>query len=145
EFLCLVGLSRHYTLDEETYPRFSYKNDEDMDLFALIHTHDPTKVKVVEQERVEEEPLLLQTTVGRTVPLLLVAPDRADSELETSIEKLFDEGGSDVTPLQPTRQRKRKTMVADTGGSSHPPKKLREDHGTPSGPSITGKSRSAVH
>nr|GEY23956.1 hypothetical protein [Tanacetum cinerariifolium] len=49
EFLCLVGLSRHYTLDEETYMR-----------------------------------------------------------------------------------------------SSHPPKKLREDHGTPSGPSVAGKSRSAV-
>ncbi|GKD47430.1 hypothetical protein Tco_1272075 [Tanacetum coccineum] len=25
-FLCLVGLSRHYTLDEETYPQFLYKN-----------------------------------------------------------------------------------------------------------------------
>nr|GEW67178.1 hypothetical protein [Tanacetum cinerariifolium] len=28
EFLCLVGLSRHYTLDEETYPRFLCKNRE---------------------------------------------------------------------------------------------------------------------
>nr|GEZ67198.1 hypothetical protein [Tanacetum cinerariifolium] len=65
-----------------------------MDLFAFIHTHDPTKVKVVERERVKDEPLLLQTTVGCTVPLLSVAPDCADSELETSIDKLFDEGGS---------------------------------------------------
>nr|GEV69718.1 transposase (putative), gypsy type [Tanacetum cinerariifolium] len=134
EFMCLVGLSRHYTLDEETYPRFLHKNEEDMNLFAFIHTPDPTKVKVVERKRVKDEPLLLQTTVGRTVPLLLVAPDRADSELETSIDKLFDEGGSgsqagqgdfagvgegtniqpvtestdivteDVAPLQPRRQ-----------------------------------------
>nr|GEX30473.1 hypothetical protein [Tanacetum cinerariifolium] len=26
--MCLVGLSRHYTLDEETYPRFLHKNEE---------------------------------------------------------------------------------------------------------------------
>nr|GEU36200.1 hypothetical protein [Tanacetum cinerariifolium] len=116
EFMCLVRLSRHYTLDEKTYPRFPYKNGEDMDLFAFIHTLDPTKVKVVERERVKDEPL---------------------------IEKLFDEGGSgsqvgqgdstgvgertnvqpvteatdivteDVAPLQPKPQRKRKTVVAN--------------------------------
>ncbi|GJZ81669.1 hypothetical protein Tco_0646663 [Tanacetum coccineum] len=40
------------------------------------------------------ESLLLETTVGRTVPLLLVAPDRAESELEASVDRLFDEGGS---------------------------------------------------
>nr|GFB27021.1 hypothetical protein [Tanacetum cinerariifolium] len=145
-----------------------------MDLFSFIHTPDPTKVKVVERERVEDEPLLLQTTIGRTVPLLLVMPDRAGSKLETSIDKLFDEGGSgsqvgqgdsagvvegtnvqpvtksidivteDVAPLQPRRQMKRKIIVADAGGSSHPPKKLMEYHRTPSGPSVAGKSRSAV-
>nr|GEU29542.1 transposase (putative), gypsy type [Tanacetum cinerariifolium] len=145
EFLYLVRTSRHYTLDEETYPRLLHKNREEMDLFAFIHTLDPTKVKIVEWERVKDEPLLLQTIVRRTVPLLLVAPDRADSELETSIDMLFDEGGSDVAPLHPRRQRKKKTIVVDAGGSSRPPKKLREDHGTPSGPSVAGKSRSAVH
>ncbi|GKC22772.1 hypothetical protein Tco_1024922 [Tanacetum coccineum] len=80
EFMCLVGLSHHYTLDEETYPRFLDKDGEDMDIFAFIHTPDPTKVKVVERERREDEPQLLETTVGRTVPLLLVAPDRAGSD-----------------------------------------------------------------
>nr|GEV68158.1 hypothetical protein [Tanacetum cinerariifolium] len=44
--------------------------------------------------RNEDEPRLLETTVGRTVPLLLVAPDRGESELDTSVDKLFDEGGS---------------------------------------------------
>nr|GEV76723.1 hypothetical protein [Tanacetum cinerariifolium] len=99
-----------------------------IDLFAFIHTPDPTKVEVVKRDQVEDEPLLLQTIVGRTVPLLLVTPDRAGSELEISIDKLFDEGGS----------------VADVGGSSHPPKRFKEDHGTPSGPSVAGKSRSSV-
>nr|GEV01417.1 hypothetical protein [Tanacetum cinerariifolium] len=93
-FLCLAGLSRHYTLDEETYPWFVHKNEEDMDLFAFIHTLDPTKIRVVEKEREVDEPQLLDATVGRTVPLLLVAPDRADSELEANVERLFNEGGS---------------------------------------------------
>ncbi|GJV94320.1 hypothetical protein Tco_1545897 [Tanacetum coccineum] len=153
EFLCLDG--------------------EDMDIFAFIHTPDPTKVKVVERERIKDE-LRLMETVGRTVPLLPVAPGRAESELEASVDKLFNEGGSgnqagqgdsagvgeevniqpvteatdtiaeDVTPLKPRRQRKRKTVVVDAGETSHPPKKLREDHGTPSGVSVGGKSRSAV-
>ncbi|GJV49626.1 hypothetical protein Tco_1439838 [Tanacetum coccineum] len=94
EFLCLVGLSRHYTLDEETYPSFVDKDGEDMDIFAFIRTTDPTKVKVAERERREDEPRLLETTVGRTVPLLPVAPDRGESELDVSVDKLFDDGGS---------------------------------------------------
>nr|GEV87693.1 hypothetical protein [Tanacetum cinerariifolium] len=95
EFLCLVGHSRHYTLDEDIYPLFVDKNGE-------------------------------------------VAPDRGERELEASVDKLFDEGGSgtqaeqrdsaggegglginilpvaetmdtaaeDVVPLQPRRQKK---------------------------------------
>ncbi|GKA78781.1 hypothetical protein Tco_0785318 [Tanacetum coccineum] len=63
-----------------------------MDIFAFIHTPDPTKVRVVERERNEDELRLLDTTIGRIVPLLPVAPDRGESELEASVEKLFDEG-----------------------------------------------------
>nr|GEX64073.1 hypothetical protein [Tanacetum cinerariifolium] len=147
----------------------------EMDLFAFIHTLDPTKVNIFEWERIKDEPLLLQNTIGRTVSLLLVVLDCADSELETSIDRLFNEGGSgsqagqggsacvregtniqpvteatrifteDVAPLQPRRQRKRKTIVADAGGSLRPPRKLREDHGTLSEPSETDNSRSAVY
>nr|GEZ09861.1 desmethylxanthohumol 6'-O-methyltransferase-like [Tanacetum cinerariifolium] len=106
-FLCLVGLSLHYTLDEETYPRFLHKNGE-------------------------------------------------GGELEASVERLFDEGGSgnqtkqgdsvrgwpdaniqpiveaantiveDAAPVQSRRQGKRKYVVMDAGGVSRPPKKLRE-------------------
>ncbi|GJY03020.1 hypothetical protein Tco_0361172 [Tanacetum coccineum] len=35
-----------------------------------------------------------------------------------------------VAPVQPRRQGKRKFVVVDAGGASHPLKKLREDHGT---------------
>ncbi|GJU56539.1 hypothetical protein Tco_1230253 [Tanacetum coccineum] len=126
EFLCLVGLSRHYTLDEETYPWFLHKIREKMDIFAFIHTPDPTKVKVVERERIKDEPLLLVTTVGRMVPLLPVAPDRAESELEASVDRIFDEGGIDVAPVQLKCQRKRKTVVVNASEPSHHPPKRGE-------------------
>nr|GEV60264.1 hypothetical protein [Tanacetum cinerariifolium] len=117
----------------------------------------------VERERDEGEPRLLETTVGRTVSLLSVAPDRAESELEASVDRLFNEGGSghqtkqgdsagggqdaniqpvveaadtiveNAAPVQSRLQDKRKSMVVDAGGASHPIKKLREDHGTLSG------------
>ncbi|GKA87186.1 hypothetical protein Tco_0808897, partial [Tanacetum coccineum] len=195
-FLCLVGISRYYTLDENTYPQFLRDNNEggclfvifffmfsdflrplflffvEMDLLAFIRTADPTKVRIGERQRGEDEPKLLDTTVGRTVPLLPVAPARAQSELDASVDRLFDEEGSgneeephdsvdgdqsagtlivseaaevvgeDVIPLQP-RQKKRKTNI-DAGEPSHPAKKLRDDYGAPGGPSVAGKSRSAV-
>ncbi|GJS40900.1 hypothetical protein Tco_0565943 [Tanacetum coccineum] len=171
-FLCLVGISRYYTLDENTYPQFLRDNNEEMDLFAFILTADPTKVMIGERQRSEDEPRLLDTTVGRTVPLLPVAPARAQSELDASVDRLFDEEGSgneeehhdsadggqgagtlivseatkvvaeDVIRLR-SRQRKRKTIV-DADELSHPAKKLRDDHGAPDGPSVAGKSRSTV-
>nr|GEU67982.1 transposase (putative), gypsy type [Tanacetum cinerariifolium] len=148
-FLCLVGISRYYTLDEYAYPEFLGDNDEGMDLLAFIRTADPTKVRVAKRQRAKNKPRLLESTVGRVVPLLPIAPARASSEMEASVDKLFDEGASgdgqdadvqpavvttdtiveDVAPLQPRRQRKRKTVVTDVGGPSHPPKKLREDFG----------------
>nr|GFA01851.1 hypothetical protein [Tanacetum cinerariifolium] len=143
-FLCLVGISRYYTLDEDAYLEFLGDNDEGMDLLAFIQTADPTKVRIAERQRAEDEHRLLKSTVERVVPLLPIA--RAFSKLEASVDKLFDEGASgdgrdvdvqpvsmttdtiieDVAPLQPRCQRKRKTVVADGGGPSQPPKKLRE-------------------
>nr|GEZ97755.1 hypothetical protein [Tanacetum cinerariifolium] len=163
-FLCLVGISCYYTLDEDVYPEFLGDNDEGMDLLAFIRTANPTKVRVAERQRAKNKPRLLESTVGRVVPLLPIAPARASSELEASVDKLFDEGASgdgqdadvrpvamttdtiveDVAPLQPRRQRKRKTTVADAGGPSHPPKKLREDYGALGGASTAGKSMYAI-
>nr|GEX54320.1 hypothetical protein [Tanacetum cinerariifolium] len=59
---------------------------------VLIRTADPTKARIGERQRDEDEPKLLETTVGRVVPLLPVAPDRSSGELEASVNKLFDEG-----------------------------------------------------
>ncbi|GJZ08571.1 hypothetical protein Tco_0542854 [Tanacetum coccineum] len=145
-----------------------------MDLLSFIQTTDPTKVRVGERQRAKDEPKLLDTTVGRVVPLLPIAPARVESELDASVDRLFDEGGSGnlaeqgnfasgrhgvgillvseatktiakyIAPVQPRRQRKRKIVVPDDGGPSHPPKKLREGHRTLSVTSVGGKSRSAV-
>ncbi|GJW65126.1 hypothetical protein Tco_0117010 [Tanacetum coccineum] len=126
-----------------------------MDLLFFIQTSDPIKVRIGERQRAEGEPKLLDTTMGRVVPLLPVAPTRASSEIEASVDKLFDEGGIGSHAEQGDsvscghgvgvlRQRKRKMVVFDAGEPSHPPKKLREDHRTSTGPSVTGKSRSAL-
>ncbi|GJW92235.1 hypothetical protein Tco_0169788 [Tanacetum coccineum] len=145
-----------------------------MDLLSFIRTADPTKVRIGESQRAEDEPKLMDITVGRVVPLLPVARARTEDGLDASVERLFDEGSGGnqveqgdsasgghgvgiprvsevaetvvevVAPVQPRRQ-KRKTVVSDAGGPSHPPKMLREDHGNPSGASVGAKSWSAVH
>ncbi|GJW38901.1 hypothetical protein Tco_0064746 [Tanacetum coccineum] len=62
-------------------------------------------------------------------------------ELVTAVE---DTTAENVAVERPRRQRKRRPAVGDTSGSSHPPKKLREDHGTSSGIVIGGKSPSVL-
>nr|GEX00100.1 hypothetical protein [Tanacetum cinerariifolium] len=42
-FLCFVGISQYYELDDNYYPTFLTDADEEMDLFAFIHHADPTK------------------------------------------------------------------------------------------------------
>ncbi|GKD56713.1 hypothetical protein Tco_1290100 [Tanacetum coccineum] len=151
QILCLIGISRNNTFDADTYPRFLRENGEEMDLFSFIRTTDPTKVRIVERQRGEDEPKLLDATVGRTVPLLPVAPARAESELEASgagiqfVSETAKVATEDVASLQPRQKRKRKTIVVvDAVEPSHPAKKLRDDHGTLGGPTVRGKSQSAI-
>nr|GEV42487.1 hypothetical protein [Tanacetum cinerariifolium] len=145
-----------------------------MDLLSFIRTADPTKVRIGERERNEGKPKLLETTVGRVVPLLPVVPDRSSDELEASVDKLFDEGGNgeqadqgdsaggghgvgvqlvdvsaknateDVAPAELQRRKKQKTKVVDAGEPSHPAKKLRGDYAVLGVPSVGGKSQSVV-
>nr|GEU42587.1 hypothetical protein [Tanacetum cinerariifolium] len=103
-FLCLVGMGQ-------------------MDLLSFIRTIDPSKVRIGKRQRGEDEPKLLETTVGRVVSLLPVSPDHSFGELEASVEKIF---------------------VADASEPSHPAKKLRDDYGAPDGPTVGGKSQSLI-
>nr|GEV30513.1 transposase (putative), gypsy type [Tanacetum cinerariifolium] len=147
-FLCLVGMSRNYTLDENTYPRFLLNDDEEMDLLSFIRTADLTKVRIGERQRDEDEPKLLETTVGRVV--LLLPAVRGDSasgghgvgiQLVDVVAKTVVE---DVAPAQLKRQKKRKTKVVDAGEPSHPAKKLRGDYRALGGPTTGGKSQSSI-
>ncbi|GKC38051.1 hypothetical protein Tco_1050435, partial [Tanacetum coccineum] len=147
-----------YTLDEDTYPTFLHEDGTEMDLFAFIQVANPTKVKVGEREHAEGGAQLLKTTIGCMVTLLPVAPAHAESELDASVDKLFDErGGADqrdyatgggqeteadivagvrfvdaenVSVEKPKRPQNKRQVAADASGPSHPPKKLRNDHGT---------------
>nr|GEY64600.1 hypothetical protein [Tanacetum cinerariifolium] len=110
-----------------------------MQLFGSYKWHH--LLRIGERQRGEDEPKILETTIGHVVLLLSVAPTRSSGKLEASVDKLFDKEGSGE---QRRHQKKRKTIVAGAGEPSHPPKKLREDHGTLSGASIGGKSRSAL-
>ncbi|GJS46415.1 hypothetical protein Tco_0596536 [Tanacetum coccineum] len=127
-FLCLVGMSQ-------------------MDLLSFIRTVDPTKVRIGERQRTEGEPKLLDITVRRVVSLLPVAPARTEGELEASVDKLFMR---EVVVIKQSKVilllagKKRKTVVVSAAEPSHPAKKLREDHGTPSVTSVASKSMSAV-
>nr|GEY55971.1 transposase (putative), gypsy type [Tanacetum cinerariifolium] len=131
-FLCLVGISRYYTLDEDAYPEFL-----GMDLLAFIQTVDPTKVRVAERQRAEDEPRVLESTVGRD------SGDGQDADVQP-VAVTTNTIVEDVAPLQLRRQRKRKIVVADASGPSHLPKKLREDFGALGGVSKAGKSMAAV-
>ncbi|GJT94129.1 gypsy type transposase [Tanacetum coccineum] len=115
-FLCWVGISRYYTLDENSYPTF-WDGDEggyilslrlrfcfiviipntfvvilaEMDLFTFIRHSDPTKVWVGERNLADRELKLMKMTEGRTValdpPATVVSGGSSDN-----IDRLFDEG-----------------------------------------------------
>ncbi|GKF65551.1 hypothetical protein Tco_0192068, partial [Tanacetum coccineum] len=99
-----------------------------MDLLSFIQIVDPTKVRVGKRQRIEDEPRLLDSTVGRG--------DSASGGHGVGIQVVSEAAktvAEDAAPMQPRRQRKRKTIFSDAGEPSHPPKKLREDHETLSG------------
>ncbi|GJW04831.1 hypothetical protein Tco_1563687 [Tanacetum coccineum] len=105
-----------------------------MDLLAFIRTADPTKVKVGERQRAEDEPKLLDSTGDFAVG--------GDDAAETGVVRIIDD--ETVAAEKPKRPRKKGQVVADASGSFHPPKKLREDHGTSSGAAI-GVSATPEH
>ncbi|GJT70851.1 hypothetical protein Tco_1030137 [Tanacetum coccineum] len=54
-FLCFVGISRYYTLDEGCYPTYWDDEDREMDLFTFTHHENPTKLEKGNQEDVTHE------------------------------------------------------------------------------------------
>ncbi|GKC43881.1 hypothetical protein Tco_1061603 [Tanacetum coccineum] len=89
EFLCWVGISRNYLLNKDTYPRFEYENEEEMDLNAFIRTADPRKVRIVERARTENERPIVTVAKHRTVTLLPTSVVCSSGELSASVEREF--------------------------------------------------------
>ncbi|GJZ32530.1 hypothetical protein Tco_0577966 [Tanacetum coccineum] len=136
-FLCLIRMSRSYTLDEDTYPTFIHDDRT---------VADPTKVKIGEREHAEEESRLLDSTIGRVVPLLpgdfaAGGGQEAETEIVMGVRIFADEN---VVTENPKRPRKKRQVVTDASGSSHHPKKLKWDHETSSGAATGGKSPSVL-
>nr|GEX37336.1 hypothetical protein [Tanacetum cinerariifolium] len=115
-----------------------------MDLLSFIRTADPTKVRIGERQRDEDEPKLLETTVRRVVSLLPAAPDRSSGELEASVDKLFDEGGGDEQAKQGDSASGGHGVGFDVVAETIVEDKLRDDYGAPGGPAVGGKSQSSI-
>ncbi|GJZ10045.1 hypothetical protein Tco_0544804 [Tanacetum coccineum] len=131
-FLCWVGISHYYTLDENCYPTF-WDGDEG-DLFAFMCHSDPIKVRIGEREPAEKEVKLLTLTEGRTVslnpPVLAASRHSGDT-----IDKL--------SLLEKTKKKRKRKAIGDASGSTFPPKKLREDYRATAS-NIRGKSLATI-
>nr|GEY71519.1 hypothetical protein [Tanacetum cinerariifolium] len=85
--LCLVGISRRYYLGDEVYPTFLHENDRDMDLFNLIRTPNPTKVKIGSRSRAPHEVPLLTLTANRVIEMDDPAAATDSSGVPSTIER----------------------------------------------------------
>ncbi|GKD53447.1 hypothetical protein Tco_1286834 [Tanacetum coccineum] len=136
-FLCLVGISRYYELDDNVYLIFLADDDEGMDLFAFINHADPTKVRIGEKKIKEGQVPLLESTRGRVVPLAGVNEqgNQNDNVQDVGAHVVQDDGVNIVVDEEI------ETAAAEK------PKKLREDHGTFAdvGANTGEKSLVAIH
>ncbi|GJX63737.1 hypothetical protein Tco_0296637 [Tanacetum coccineum] len=142
-FLCSVGISCYYTLDENTYPEFLHENGEGgcciMDLLTFIRTADPTKLRIGERQRDEDEPKLLDTTIGRAEQ-----GDSASGGQGVGIQPVSGAVETNIEDVVPRRQEKQKSVIVDSNEPSHPAKKLRKEHGILVGTYVAGKLISAI-
>ncbi|GKB72198.1 hypothetical protein Tco_0933610 [Tanacetum coccineum] len=137
-FLCLVGIIRYYELDDNVYPVFLADDDEEMDLFAFINHADTTKVQIVEKKIKEGQVPLLESTRGRVVPLAGVNEQgNQNDDVQDVAHGVQDEGVNivsheevEATAADKPKVQKKRRRADGASGSDHPPKKLREDHGT---------------
>nr|GEX50838.1 hypothetical protein [Tanacetum cinerariifolium] len=113
-----------------------------MDLLAVIHHADPTKVRIGEKHVGEGEVPLLKLTRGRAVSLAdqIQEGDHVIQDEGADFVRIEDEVQA-IVAKKPKVQKKRR--IADgANGPNHPPNKLREDHDTSSyvGAGTGGKS-----
>ncbi|GKB49750.1 hypothetical protein Tco_0900503 [Tanacetum coccineum] len=184
---CVFGISGpgpicvYCELSPEVHPQLPssdatmHERPAEMDFNAFIRTADPSKVRIVERARAENEGPIVTVAKHRTVTLLPTSVVRPSGELSASVEREFvgdvnvggggDEevtsfGGQDnVEPSVPITdkvgteipgpKRTKKKRVAcgseRTPAASNPPKRLRVDYGTAGGSATRGKSPSVLN
>ncbi|GJV02304.1 hypothetical protein Tco_1335873 [Tanacetum coccineum] len=157
-FLCLVGISHYYELDDNVYPVFLADDNEEMDFFAFINHADPTKVRICEKQIEGEQLPLLESTRGRVVPLAGVneqgnqndnvqnidAHIVQDEEVNVVADEEVVVAIADAVTIvdKPKGTRKKRKTASGASGSILPPRRLREDRSTSgdAGASIDRKS-----
>ncbi|GJY89114.1 hypothetical protein Tco_0503742 [Tanacetum coccineum] len=131
-FLCLVGISRYYTLDGDTYPEFLRDGDEGGCLVGERRRADgetPTAFGTTDKDVLfppyqlhrivpsgELEAVLTNFLTMRGV-VSSGAGDSTGGGQGVDIQPVYSAAANtiveDVAPLQPMRQKKRKTVVVD--------------------------------
>ncbi|GJU19280.1 gypsy type transposase [Tanacetum coccineum] len=122
-----------------------------MDLFSFIHHDDPTKVRVGEIEKADNQVSLLEATRGRVVslaPPVLATASSSKGNMTESIDRLFGEGdsaeeehstgGGEYVALT-------KKIIVPVNEDVVEKPKLKEDYDTSgASASTSGKSRTAI-
>ncbi|GJZ64540.1 hypothetical protein Tco_0620961 [Tanacetum coccineum] len=100
-----------------------------VDLFAFINHADPTKVRIGEREVKEGEVPLLELTRGRVVPLAGVNEQgNQNDDVQDDGVHVHEVPATIAEKAKVSRKKRKATRGAS--GSSLPPKKLRDNHGT---------------
>ncbi|GKD92177.1 hypothetical protein Tco_1372014, partial [Tanacetum coccineum] len=120
-FLCWVGISRYYTLDENSYPTF-WDGDEGRTV-AL----DPPATAVSGGN---------SDSIDRLFDEGDNTGQEHSAERDDVQEEVIAKDALEVVVEKPQKKRKRK-VIGDASGSGLPPKRLRDDH--PSLPPRTGE------
>ncbi|GJR42663.1 hypothetical protein Tco_1310766 [Tanacetum coccineum] len=145
-FLCFVGISRYYDLDENCYPTF-WTDDEEMDLFAFINHADPTKVRIREREVGEGEGVgydNVNEEVGDAVMAdQIKESDHATQDEGANIIRTEDEILVSASERAKGSRKKRKA-AGGASDSNLPPKKLWADYGTSEVGASTGEKSVAA-
>ncbi|GKD34955.1 hypothetical protein Tco_1250464, partial [Tanacetum coccineum] len=105
--------------DTEKFEERDLNIGGDMDIFAFIHTPDPTKLPLIVLKATVER-LFDEGGSGNQTEQVDSAGGGKDADIQPVI-KTADTVVEDVAPVQPRRQGKRKFMIVDAGGASHPP------------------------
>nr|GEW74186.1 hypothetical protein [Tanacetum cinerariifolium] len=148
--LCLVRISRRYYLGDEVYPTFLHDDDRDMDLFSLICSPNPTKVKIGSRPRAAHEVPLLTLTANRVVemeePAAAIDSSGVPSTIERSPLDFANEvGASDQGTMALEVSPPEDVLATSAPEAGQVEEVLRRDHADPrpTGSTRGGKSLSA--